>query len=487
MLNKHPTLASGPVRLALGVLLVVFVSLLAGGLYAAHRHDDLLAYQSAIQWRVVQANNDAQRLSVNAERYFSGDEDVELASLTVRHASLMTQLKELREGPAAKDLLGFEDLEDRIRALEKELAGLGKLLPTVSRDDQKAFLVIKRCLGNAVLALSDALTVAVKHLSGPQTVSYWGNLLTLLYVSIGIAAIGLVLLAGVVVAENAKNGRLAEQYKAALAEADAANRSKSRLLANVSHELRTPLNAIIGFSDVLKDQLFGTLGSDRYLEYSRYIRDSGTHLLMLVNDLLDFAKYDGDGQPLTFESVPLVEILMEAVRMTTPDAEKRNVALDLETPFFPTVLADTRAVRQIATNLICNAIRYSPAGAKVEVSFAAMTGEGDQGDRVVVDILDRGPGIPEEDVERLLRPFERLQTDSFVAGHEGGAGLGLALANKLAEKHGGAVSLKRRDQGGTIASFSLPLMSDASQRNGEGSTHDDAPGPAGGNIIAFNP
>ena len=468
-MNRRAALSSGPVRLALAVILVVFVALLGGGLYAAQRHDDLLTNQTAVQWRAVQANNEAQRLSVFAERYFSGDRNVDLASLKARYGALMAQLRELREGPAARDLLGFDGLEGRIRSLEDELLGLDKVLADLKRDDQKAIRTVRTCLEHAVLALSDAVTVAVQRLSGPRTVSYWGNLLHILYVSIIVAAIGLVLLAGVVIAENTKNRRLADRYKAALAEADAANRAKSRLLANVSHELRTPLNAIIGFSDVLKDQVFGALGNDRYREYSVYIRDSGTHLLMLVNDILDFAKHDEDGVRLTFEAASLVDILREAVRMTTPDAEKRGVVLALDTPFFPTVLADTRAVVRIATNLICNAVRYSPSGATVEIGFSVQTaGEGGR-NRIVIDICDRGPGVPEKDVERLLRPFERMETNSFIAGPDGGAGLGLALAHKLAQKHGGGLSLRPRDGGGTVASFSLPMVADVAQGSGAAS------------------
>lgn len=474
--SSRSALSSGPVRLALGVLLVVFVAMLAGGLYATQRHDELLSNQTAVQWHAVQANNEAQRLSIYAERYFAGDDAVDLDALKIRHAGLMTQLRELREGPAAQDLLGFDGLEERIQALEAELTGLGRVLANLRRDDAKSLKIVRTCLENAVLALSDAVTVAVQRLSGPQTVSYWGNLLNLLYVSIGIAACGLVFLAGVVVAENTKSRRLADQYKAAMAEADAANRAKSRLLANVSHELRTPLNAIIGFSDVLKDQLFGALGNERYREYSGYIRDSGTHLLMLVDDLLDFAKHDAGGSPMKFETVPLVEVLHEALRMTTPEADKHTVALDLDSSFYPNVLADVRAVRQIATNLIVNAIRHSPAGGKVEVTFASET-EGDghrlgQDDRVVIAVLDRGTGIPEGEEERLLRPFERIEVDSFVSSKDDGAGLGLALAHKLAEKHGGGVTLAAREGGGTVASFSLPLVHDRTRRDKKGNVLD---------------
>ncbi len=464
-MNSRSVLSSGPVRLALAVLLVVFVALLGGGLYAAQRHDDLLINQTAVQWHAVQANNEAQRLSVFAERYFSGDENIDLDLLKARHGTLMAQLRELREGPAARDLLGFDGLEDRIRALESELRGLGKVLSGLKRDDHKAIRTVRTCLENAVLALSDAVTVAVQRLSGPKTVSYWGNLLTILYVSIVVGAMGLVSLAGVVVAENSKNRRLADQYKAALAEADAANRAKSRLLANISHELRTPLNAIIGFSDVLKDQVFGALGNDRYREYSGYIRDSGTHLLLLVNDILDFAKHEEDGVRLALNTVPLVEILQEAVRTAMPEAEKHGVGLALDCPFSPTVLADVRAVVQITTNLICNAVRFSPSGEAVEITFSLQPASEGKDSRVVVNVCDRGPGIPADEAERLLRPFERMERNSFIAGPDGGAGLGLALARKLAEKHGGELSLKPRDGGGTVASFSLPLVTNVARGN----------------------
>lgn len=452
-------MSSGTVRLALAVTLLVFLALLGGGLYAAQRHDDLLTVQTAVHWHAVHANNEAQRLSIFAERYFSGDDSVDLPELQARHATLMAEMKGMREGPYARDLLSHADLDVRFAALEIELDGLGNVLKTVSRDNHAALRNVRLCLENTVLALTDAVTVAVRRMAGPQTASYWANLLYILYFSIAVAAAGLAFLTAVVIAENSKSRVLADQYRDAMAKADAANRAKSRMLANVSHELRTPLNAIIGFSDILRDQVFGALGNPRYRDYSGYIRDSGTHLLMLVNDLLNYAKYDDGEVRLTIAPVALPDILHGAARDAVEDARRNDVAIDFGEFDAPTVLADARAVRRIAANLINHAIRHSPEKGVVEITLAFHSGAMAEDGRIVIHIKDRGPGISKDDVERLLHPFELLQSDSFIAAPDGSAGFGLALANVLAEKHGGSITLEGREGGGTVAAFTLPLVS----------------------------
>lgn len=455
----HSIIRSGPVRLALAVLLFVFVILLGGGLYASQRQDDFVANQTAIQWAAVQASNQAQRLSLQVERFFAGDEAVDLDQLAAGHDALMAELKSLREAAFARELFGHEGLGARIKAMEADLDKLGDRLRRLQRDDRDALSAMRSCLERSVTNLTDTVAVAVRKLAGPHAVSRWGNLLHLLYFLIVIAAAGLVFLAAVVIAENTKNRRLAERYKTAMAEADAANRAKSRLLANVSHELRTPLNAIIGFSDILRDQIFGAIGNERYIDYAAHIRDSGTHLLLLVNDLLDYAKHDDDGVRLSFKPIPLVEIIKEAIHMCTPNAEGRKVSIDFRGDATPTVLADLRAIRQISTNLICNAVEHSPEGATVDVRVTISADMGEHsGSTVLVEVLDRGQSISDEEAERLLRPFEWGQADSYVADPDGGAGFGLALAHKLAEKHGDGVTLSARTGGGTIAAFGLPLV-----------------------------
>lgn len=457
-MNRSSTFASRTVRLALSVTLVVFVALIGGGLYAAHRHDDLRAFQSAVQWQSLKANNEAQRLSIFAERYFSGDASVELTVLQTRHAALMKELTGLREGPYADDLLAYADLEARFGALEAELAGLGNLLKGVSRDDRVALRDVRLCLENAVLALSDAVTVAVRQMAGPRTASYWGSLLNVLYLSIIVAAGGLVFLAAVVISENTKNLRLADQYRQALENADMANRAKSRMLANVSHELRTPLNAIIGFSDILRDQNSDALGNDRHRQYLGYIRDSGTHLLMLVNDLLNYAKHDDESERLNFQPIQIIEILQEAIEIGRTEAGRPDAIVDLDRTFSPTVLADGAAVRLIAGNLIANAVRHSPADAAVDIGLSVRPDPLVGGDRVTIQVRDRGPGLSDQDADRLLHPFELLQSDSFIAGPDDDAGFGMALAHKLAEKHGDGVALQSREGGGTVAAFSLLIL-----------------------------
>jgi len=437
---------------ALLLVVAVFLTLLYFAYDTSNKRQVIARAQSTSQWMAVQANHEAQRFSIAAEQFFSGDEDVDRDLLLLRFEILLSRLPLFYAGPEAHDLMKLEGLKSKILAAERQIRALEPVVQSAARGDIAALSEVRTTMAAASSRLSEVVFDAVQTLPGNMRLSYWNNLLLVLYLSVALSVVGLIVLVGLIYAQNVRAERVKDQYHQALMDADAANRSKSRLLANVSHELRTPLNAIIGFSDVLKDQLFGDLGNDRYREYANYINESGDHLLHLVNDLLDFAKYEADQVSLTIEPMPLNELVVDALRMTSGDANAMGIKLVLDQGLHFDVLADQRAVRQIMTNLIGNAVKYAPRNSAVEIRCAP---EGTA--RVRVEILDRGPGIPESEVTRLLRPFERLHQDSFVANDDAGAGLGLALAQSLAKKHGGDINLLQRDGGGTVASFTLPL------------------------------
>lgn len=235
-----------------------------------------------------------------------------------------------------------------------------------------------------------------------------------------------------------------------LIEADKANRSKSEFLATMSHELRTPLNAIIGFSDVLKKQLYGTLGDGRYVEYVADINASGMHLLSIINDILDLAKAEAGKLELREDEVDLDECLQSSVQMCRAPADQNGVAINLETPAGGVyAFVDERLLRQLMLNLVSNAVKFTPPGGSVSITLQASESEG-----ILMQVVDTGVGIPDEHLERVLRPFE--QVEGALSRRYGGTGLGLPFAKKIAELHGGSISLESEVDKGTRVQVRLP-------------------------------
>jgi two-component system, cell cycle sensor histidine kinase DivJ len=232
--------------------------------------------------------------------------------------------------------------------------------------------------------------------------------------------------------------------------AEEANHSKSRFLANMSHELRTPLNAIIGFSEVMTQEMFGALGSPRYLEYSRLIHESGNHLLELINGILDMSKIEAGKFQIAEEVFELPEVAEIALRFVKMAAERAGVHLSLYVADDARmVFADKRAVKQILVNLLSNAVKFTPPGGEVRILAMRYGSEG-----IEIAVADSGVGISEADLARLGQPFEQAE-DGHVRGKEG-TGLGLALVKALAAMHGGDAVLESTLGEGTTVKVRLP-------------------------------
>ena len=226
-----------------------------------------------------------------------------------------------------------------------------------------------------------------------------------------------------------------------------ASRAKSRFLANMSHELRTPLNAIIGFSEMMTREMFGEIGP-RYQEYSRLIHESGSHLLELINSVLDMSKIEAGKFELSEELFNLQDVAESALRFLKGQAERAQVALVLDiTPPARLAWGDRRAVKQILVNLLSNGVKYTPPGGEVRI-----TARIDCGIQIVV--RDTGTGISAADLERLGKPFEQVES-AETRGKEG-TGLGLALVKALAALHGGEASMASALGEGTTVTVRLP-------------------------------
>ena len=241
--------------------------------------------------------------------------------------------------------------------------------------------------------------------------------------------------------------RMNDELRRVYGELETASRHKSEFLANMSHELRTPLNAIIGFSQVLRQRLFGEI-NEKQDEYLDDILSSGNHLLSLINDVLDLSKIEAGQVELEIAAFSLREALERGVVMVREPAVKKDVRLSLEVaPDVDILTGDARRLRQVVFNLLSNAVKFTPAGGSVTVAATRVDGE------VQVSVTDTGPGIAPADQERIFDEFQ--QTDVGVQQGEG-TGLGLALSKRLVELHGGRIWVESAPGHGSRFVFALP-------------------------------
>jgi two-component system cell cycle sensor histidine kinase PleC len=232
--------------------------------------------------------------------------------------------------------------------------------------------------------------------------------------------------------------------------AESANVSKSRFLAQMSHELRTPLNAILGFSEVMKSEVFGPHAVEVYKEYSADIHNSGVHLLTLINEILDLSRIEAGRYELNEEPISLVHVVADCHHLLKLRASNRGITIHevFETDM-PKLWGDERAARQIVLNLLSNAIKFTPQGGEIwlKVGWTASGGQ-------YLSVKDTGSGIPEEEIPVVLASFG--QGSNSIKSAEQGAGLGLPIAKSLIDMHGGTFTLKSKLRIGTEVIVTFP-------------------------------
>ncbi|BCW88642.1 Sensor histidine kinase RcsC [Alphaproteobacteria bacterium SO-S41] len=250
--------------------------------------------------------------------------------------------------------------------------------------------------------------------------------------------------------------RLLEQQKDLMAQQDElvaqlrdANQSKADFLARMSHELRTPLNAVIGFSDVMRQESLGPIGTPAYLDYLGHIHSSGSHLLGLINDILDLSKMEAGRFELREGLVDLWEVVHDATSMVKLRAAEGEVTLVNEVPQGIELTADETAVRQIAINVVTNAIKFTPPGGQVRWSVGH-----DLDGALLLKITDTGVGIAASDMERVFEAFG--QARNGYSAKERGTGLGLPIVRTLMRLHGGEALLDSVPGEGTTVTLRFP-------------------------------
>ncbi len=241
-----------------------------------------------------------------------------------------------------------------------------------------------------------------------------------------------------------------EELIAARRAAETANAQKSDFLAKISHEIRTPLNAIIGFSEVMMEERFGSIGNERYRAYLKDIHVSGQHLMSLINDLLDLSKIEAGKLDLSFESVAVNSTIQECVALMQPQANRAHIIIRTSlSGDVPNVVADPRSLRQILLNLLSNAVKFTRPGGQVIVSSAMeSTGE------VIVRIRDTGVGMSEKDVQTALKPFRQIATSK--GSDQRGTGLGLPLTKALVEANRASFAIDSAVDQGTLVKITFP-------------------------------
>jgi two-component system cell cycle sensor histidine kinase PleC len=242
---------------------------------------------------------------------------------------------------------------------------------------------------------------------------------------------------------------LVERYLEQKAEAESANLAKSEFLARMSHELRTPLNAILGFSEMMENEIFGALGSPKYVDYCRDISRSGKSLLSIIADILDMSQIEAGRIRIDKRPLILNDVVEASVNQIRNEADAKNIRISTDLTADSNLVADKRSIARILSHLLHNAVKYTPDGGRITVRTREVSGA------INLFVEDTGRGIPKEILPNIGKPFAWVGLDPTKPAD--GSGLGLALSKSFAELHGGTLSVRSTEGTGTTVLVRLPI------------------------------
>jgi signal transduction histidine kinase len=438
-------------HLLLPLTIIAFVAALGLGLLTLSR--EIETTQQSLRtgnWMAVQIEIEFQRFLKALARYGLNDSDISFATLNQRLDILWSRLLLTESGPASSDLRDDTQFVAVTAELSQALQRVEPFLKELSKGDEAAYRTILAELA----PFEPGLHQLVQHLimqsdqlarSGEMQMRYW---------EIVAAYAGLVLTGGLLIAvllrERRRANRLLAEADAARARAERDSRAKTTFLATMSHELRTPLNAVIGFSEMIKAQVFGQLNHPRYAEYVDFIHKSGAHLLELINSILDISKIESGGVVATRSEVDVNQLALVCAGLIEPRARDKGIlVLRHLDAHLPHLWSDERLLRQVLLNLLSNAVKFTPEHGRVEL----VTGL-DEARRPFLRVRDNGIGIAPKDMERIFKPF--VQIDSDLNRRYTGSGLGLSISKAYADTLDGELQISSTEGGGTTVTLILP-------------------------------
>ncbi|MCM2293507.1 HAMP domain-containing histidine kinase [Allorhizobium sp. BGMRC 0089] len=398
----------------------------------------------------------ARRKTLPDQDIWRSMQTVEGEDLFSARSALMPGLAFLLDSQARMVRIGGREMSDFLRCLREPLGR--PFIDQVHVTDRIAFVSAIDALRMGESRTRLVLRLAMPDPANGQMMSVALDMTTCTVGQHGMNGIFVQML------DATREQALAERVDTLSEELQEAHEAKTRFLAAVSHELRTPLNAILGFSDILMGDYLGRLEDERHREYVRLIRQSGGHLLSVVNTMLDMSRIEAGRYELIVEPFAVADVVQDCEKMLGLQAREKGLALTSRIARDVGELsADPRAVRQILINLVGNAIKFTDAGGVVTIDASRSA------HHIVISVSDTGIGIAEEKVAELGRPFVQIQSD--YSRRYDGVGLGLSLVKGLVALHGGALCMKSRPGEGTVVEITLPA-----DGSGVGKVRDDRNG-----------
>lgn len=460
--QARPEALAGAARRFVLVMVATVVALsavLASYLYIQHGEYGRFSFQNVI-WDGVQFRNEHQAFRAGVLEVLGNTPGASREDMRRRYEILYSRLQTLESGETAIVYRTDRDLYPILQRIALAIRSWERPLAAFEAGDRTAGLQIASSM-QAVNADFNVFTSGVNALGIKRQDDARERLSRLYSTLIAAAVITWLLVIGFAYAlmrqlratetAHTEMRAMTADLELARRQAEEASRTKSSFLATMSHELRTPLNAILGFTDIMRQGLFGPVGNTRYADYVDGIQKSGHHLLSLINDVLDMSRVEAGKLDLSESEIDLVQAIDQALALVGVTADGKGVALERNlSAMLPRLYADERLLRQMLLNLLSNAIKFTPEGGSIEIA-AAILGEGN----LAIRVRDTGAGMSDNQLRLAFEPFSQ-GGDSLRAREGGGSGLGLPITRRLIELHGGQIHLASRKSAGTTATLVFP-------------------------------